>query len=554
MGALQDTTYFLIFLGVLVTVHESGHFFAAKWAGVKVVKFSIGFGPRLFSVVRGETEYQIAALPLGGFVQMAGMYPGEELDEADEKRSFLNAPWWKRMIILSAGPAFNLIFPIIAYFIALSGDHTLISSRVGAVEPNSPAAIAGVLPGDVITSVDGKIVRAFDEISPALANVYERVVPVTVKRDGQDLTLQITPKKVVENNQVEKITKGLLGVSPIARPAIIGVPPDSFALEHGLESFDRILSINGVIVRDELQLGRVIDAAQNPLTIVVVRSQVKSVGGFDLVSPDTATVTIDKQAGKGLAALGVESADLYVWSVFPESPAQKAGLKQGDRLISFGGDQLLSWYSVRTHLKAAEHAPFELTWRSGSELKHQTLSQAGEEALDELKNKSEVFELGVRPRLGFETFVGGEVLAAGPDYEKLFVHTGPGEALVASFRAVPDAIRTISLIMGKLFTREISLDAVGGPILLFQVASKSAELGLDVFLIRMAMISVNLGLVNLLPIPILDGFGLLAAAWEGIRRRPIPPRSREIANLVGFAMLAMLVVRVFYNDISRLLR
>ena len=119
---------------------------------------------------------------------------------------------------------------------------------------------------------------------------------------------------------------------------------------------------------------------------------------------------------------------------------------------------------------------------------------------------------------------------------------------------MPEGIRAIALVMGKLFTREIPLESVGGPIILFQMAARSAEAGYQTFLKTMAMVSVNLALVNLLPIPILDGFGLLAALWEGIRRRPIPMRAREVANIVGLAMLALLMVLVFKNDITRLLR
>jgi regulator of sigma E protease len=179
MGALQNTVFFAIFIGVLVTVHELGHFLAAKWAGVKVLKFSIGFGPKLFGFRRGETEYQIAAVPLGGFVRMAGEIPGDDVPEEDVKRSFLSAPWWKRAIIVVAGPAFNLIFPILAYWVAFLGDHQVISARVGWVEPEYPAARAGILPGDLITKVDGTPIRAFDEIRAALDGVWEREVAAT---------------------------------------------------------------------------------------------------------------------------------------------------------------------------------------------------------------------------------------------------------------------------------------------------------------------------------------------------------------------------------------
>jgi regulator of sigma E protease len=552
MGAFQDTIFFIIFLGVLVTVHEGGHFFAAKWAGVKVLKFSIGFGPKLFGFRRGETEYQIAALPLGGFVAMAGQHPDEAEREEDRGRTFLGAPWWKRMIILAAGPAANLVFPIFAYWVAFIGDHQVISSRVAAVEAGFPAAVAGIRPGDVVTRIDGKDIKAFEEIRSALEGVFDREVPVTVRRGEQELTLRLTPRKTEESGPIEKVQRGLLGIAYVPRPAIVGVPEGSAAYAAGLRSFDRVLSVNGKVVRDELQLAQALDEGQGALELVVIRSVVGDVGGAGFVMPELHTFTVQKGAGEGLGAIGAELADLYVWTVFPGSPAEKLGLKKGDRLVAVNGTALTSWFTWQLHLRAAEARPFSLTWRTadGAERTAEA-SQGTREELDELKNRSEVLEFGVRPRAAFQ---GSELLAAGPEIDRLTVHMGPGEAFVTAVKTVPEGIRAIALILGKLFTRDIPLESVGGPIMLFQVASKSAEAGYEVFLKNMALVSVNLGLVNLLPIPILDGFGLLAALWEGIRRRPIPARAREYANMVGFAMLALLVVLVFKNDITKLLR
>jgi regulator of sigma E protease len=163
-----------------------------------------------------------------------------------------------------------------------------------------------------------------------------------------------------------------------------------------------------------------------------------------------------------------------------------------------------------------------------------------------------VLDFGVRPRPAYQGL--RDVLAAGPEPERITLNLGPGEALAASLKIVPVVIAKTAMIIGKLFTGDVPLETVGGPIMLFQVASKSAEAGLEIFVQNLAILSVNLGLMNLLPIPVLDGFGLLAALWEGIRRRPIPARARELANMVGLAMLAVLMVIVFKNDITKLLR
>ena len=568
MGGLQNIGYFVIFLGVLVTVHELGHFLVAKWANVKVLKFSIGFGPKIFGFRRGETEYQVAWIPLGGYVRMAGELPGDDVAPEDLKRSFTQAPWWKRALIVLAGPTFNLVFPIIVYFFVSLGDHVRMAPFVGSVEPDLPAAKAGILPGDVVSAIDGKEIREFPEIREALDGVFDREVPITVLRDGKEVSLRITPVKQVETSPVERVQHGLLGISAVPRPTIVGVPAGSAAEQAGLRTFDRVLTVNGQLVKDELQLTRTLARLEGPLELVLVRSELTEVAGSGFVVPSLVTVKLDKQAGEGFAALGAESGDLYVWTVFADSPAAKAGLKRGDRLLSANGATLSSWLSMELQLRAlreevedakakaeAGEKPalhqFAMRWRSGAEERSADVELVKTEEFDALRNKLDFLELGVRPRLAFQPQFGEEVLAAGPESEKVTIHLGPVDAARVALRQVPAAVVAIGGVFVKMAQRKISLDAMGGPIMLFQVAAKSAEAGRDVFLRNMAIVSVNLGLVNLLPIPILDGFALLAALWEGVRRRPIPLRAREIANIVGLVMLGGLVVLVFWNDISR---
>ncbi len=547
MGALQNIIYFVIFLGVLVTVHEAGHFLAAKWAGVKVLKFSIGFGPKLFGFRRGETEYQIAALPLGGFVAMAGQNPGEEIDESDVSRSFLGSPWWKRVLILSAGPAFNLVFPFFAFFFAFVGDHQAVASRVGSLEAGYPAASAGMLPGDVITKIDGKAIKAFDEIGPSLDGVFDRPVAITIDRGGHEQVLSVTPRKGVKATPSEKRQRGFLGISPVTRPAIVGVPEGSPPALAGLKTFDRILTIDGQPIHDELDLIAVLSARSGRLEVVAVRSELKNVDGASVVVPRLVTAELDKQSGQGLGALGVESADLYSWTVLTGSPAAKAGVKAGDRLLAVNGADITSMLTLHQAIQATEAKTIELSWRTpAGAIKSAAISLATADSLEE-------FDLGVRQRQAFY-LPEREVLAKVSEASMVLVHMGPLDAAAAAAKAVPESVRAIALVMGKLFTREIPLDTVGGPILLAQLAARSAEEGYQTFLKTMAVVSVNLGLVNLLPIPVLDGFGLLTALWEGIRRRPIPARAREVATIIGLVVLALLFVLANKNDITRLLR
>jgi regulator of sigma E protease len=300
MSGAQQAIVFIIFLGVLVTVHELGHFLAAKWAGVKVVKFSIGFGPRIFGFKRGETEYQVAWVPLGGYVKMHGDYPGEEhdLDDPERHRGLYAAPWWKRAIIMSAGPAFNLIFPVFAYFFALLGEQTYLTPRVGSVAADMPAAIAGIRAGDLITRVNGVDIVRFEEISEAIAGA-EGSIPITVKRGEQELVFQLNPVITVdEANPIEKARKGMLGIIAQASAPVVGVPAGSLAAQAGLETFDRIAAVNELPVADEVQLAKVLETVSGTLTLRVVRLETQRVGGLSYTLPKTVTVTLEKQPGE----------------------------------------------------------------------------------------------------------------------------------------------------------------------------------------------------------------------------------------------------------------
>lgn len=548
MSGPQQAIVFIVFLGVLVTVHELGHFLAAKWAGVKVVKFSIGFGPRIFGFKRGETEYQVAWVPLGGYVKMHGDYPGEEhdLDDPDRARGLYAAPWWKRAIIMSAGPAFNLIFPVFAYFFAMLGDTTYLTPRVGSVAPDMPAAIAGIKPGDLITRVNGVEIVRFDEISEAIAGATS-AIPITVKRGEQELTFQLDPvASVDESSPIEKTRRGMLGISALGSAPVLGVPSGSVAEQSGLRTFDRVLSINGQPTADEVQLNQVLEKLSGPLTLQIVRLDSGSIGGAAFTTPKVSTVTLEKQPGEGYAALGAEASDLYIGFVQPGSAADQAGLKRGDRFVSVNDAVVKSYFLYSIKLKAQEDRPFKLSWQSGAELKTATVQRRNEVWYDDFKNE--------RKSLVFGTASFLSLVADPTPAEEKTIYVGPQQAIVLAVKEVPKSIRTITLVIVKLFTGGVPLDAVGGPIAVFQVATKSAEAGLDTYLMNMALVSVNLGLVNLLPIPIFDGFALLAAFWEGIRRRPIPLRVREYANMFGLVVIAMLLVLVFKNDITKLFR
>lgn len=541
MGLFQNLVFFAIFLGVLVTVHEAGHFLAAKWAGVKVLKFSIGFGPKVLSFRRGETEYQIAALPLGGFVAMAGQIPGDDVAPEDAQRTFLGAPWWKRVIIALAGPAFNLAFPLFALFFINLGDVTHFSSRVGAVEPGSPAALAGIQPGDRIVDINGTPIRFFDELSTFIGGNAGKQLSITVERDGKNISLLVTPANVESLGVLEVTQQGRIGVALAEQAAVLGVPVDSPAAQAGLSTFDRVIAVDDKPVRTLRELSAALNRAATHATLLVVRFQELHEG---VVAPQTLPVTVQLQDGQGLSRLGVEGGDAYIREVLPFTPAAALGLKPKDRLVAIDGRAVHSAAAVQDRLALARQRAVNLEWKSGSELHQNTVGPLAPQG--NAKYCMIPVDFGVRfgaSHIPMEPLVG----------ETVVEHVGPWAALKGSLRDLPEGIRVTWTALSKLSMGDMPLEAMGGPLQIFQVASLSAEAGWRYFLDSMARVSVNLALVNLLPIPILDGFTILTAIWEAVRRRPIPLKAKEVATYFGFALLAMLMVVAFRNDIARML-
>ncbi len=262
--------------------------------------------------------------------------------------------------------------------------------------------------------------------------------------------------------------------------------------------------------------------------------------------PSIEKLTVRKLAGgDGFSALGAEPSDMYVVSVLPNSAADKAGIRAGDKLIGFQGQPLRSFNVLMGELSKLKDQPFQLSWRSARDGQEhsQTLAQAMITTQVEMGQESSSLMLGVAPWMPSSA----ELLPV----DKVTVELGPLEALRESFTIVPKIVGQTVKILGGLLTQQVSTKTLGGPVMIYQLASRSAELGLDYFLNLMAVISINLGVMNLLPIPILDGFGLLAAFWEGIRRRPISLRVREVANVVGLILIFALMGMALFNDITR---
>jgi regulator of sigma E protease len=354
-GEIVLTTIFatVIVLGILVFVHELGHFLLAKKLGVGVLKFSLGFGPKLIGKKIGETIYQVAIFPLGGFVKLIGENPEEEVKEEDRPRSYSNQPVWKRALIVSAGPFFNFFLSALLFSTVNLSGIPYFPSKIGEVSPGLPADKAGLIKGDLILSMDGKEVSKWEEVSKIIRSSQGKELRMKIKRGNEVIELTVSPKPSTQKNLFgEEVQTYIIGITP----------------------FDQIL--------------------------------------VEKVNP--------------IVAIGIG---------------------------------------------------FSQTW-SGIKLTYMTIL--------------------------------------------------------------------------KLIGRVIPAKTIGGPILIAQLAGEQAKRGLVSLVLFMAILSINLGVINLIPIPILDGGHFLFLALEAILRRPLSIKKMEIAQQVGLIFIILLMLFAFYNDLIRI--
>lgn len=430
----------IIMLGILVFVHEFGHFCVAKWCGVKVLKFSLGFGPKLVSRQWGETEYLICAVPLGGYVLMLGEGSGEQgeaadLNPADEARSFARQTVGRRMAIVAAGPIMNLALPFlvlpIAYLVGVNMPAYLDQPPcIGYVVTDSEGARQGFKTGDCVKTIGGTPVATWESLGPALISHAGAPLPVTVERAGEQVTLTLP-------------------------------------VDHGaLEGFQAI----GLLPPQEAVIG----------------------------------------------------------SLAPNMPAVEAGVRVGDRIVAVNDQLVNSWYDLRPLIQAVGAKPVPVR-----------VMRDGQEVL-----------VTLTPR---QAEKGGDYLVGiAPHHATTFKRFGPIEAIQAGSARTTELIKLTLVFVRKLFAGAVPTSNIGGPITVVQIAGQAAQTDLSSILGVLAFLSIQLGILNLLPIPILDGGHLFFACFELVLRRPLSLRAREIAQQIGLALLILLMVLAFYNDIMRL--
>lgn len=545
----MDFVYFILLVGVLIFVHELGHFAWAKFFGVKVLAFSLGFGPKLFGFRWGETEYQVALLPLGGYVRMLGESPSDVIAPEDEDRAFMTQPLLKKVVIVFAGPAMNLLFPIALYFLVFLGDGALPPPVIGTVFPDRPAD-GKLVTGDQVLSVDGEEISTFGELRRVVAANPGTELEFRVARDDEEVTTRITPvitRVSRELGIVEEV--GRIGISPYHPAAVVGVTsPSSPAGVARMRPFDTVVAAGGRPVDKWLDLERILAPNRGTLLPITYLRPVRidrALGGLveiDVYEPHVATLTpAPGPAGTGVERAGLERADLYVSHVVVGSEEQRIGIRPGDRLVALDGVPIRMWATFIEDLKARGGAERQLTLRTGDQERTLAWRLRHERRIDEYGQQIDRYDAD-----NIRNWVPATPVAE--------LVENPHPYSYAFRRSVESTREMIELTVYsalRLFQGQLTVKSIGGPITVYEVAGTAAREGTVNFLEVMAFISVNLGLINLLPIPLLDGGHLLFFLMEAVSRRRVSTKVRQYASLAGLTILILLMAVAFKNDIER---
>jgi regulator of sigma E protease len=545
---------FVVVLGVLIFVHELGHFLVAKLMGVKVLRFSLGFGPRLLGFQRGETEYRIAALPLGGYVKMAGDDPTVEVAPEDRGRGFLEQPPWKRLLIALAGPAMNLLLPL-ALFVGLiwaQNGSQVPSAMVGTVVPGSPAEKAGLEPGDRIVSMGAsgepaRPMRDFVDVQDFVVPRPDRNVVLTLERDGRVLPpVTVHTRSDQESNGVETTRRGIIGISPSFTPA--RVAPAGPGAAGPLEPFDLVVAVDGASVQNALQLSRALAAAScRPVALDVYREAPRRLPGAVLADygrEHLAGVPTCRDGKPSMVPVDPLVA-AAVGAVEPGSPADRAGIRRGDVITAVDGTPVhtLSELADAVNRELAGGKPGVFTLLDGRKV-----TVAAEEVVT-------TSDITGYPESRWTVGITGDRRALLDDralsVPLVPLRRGPAEVVGQALHETGSQVRSLVVGVGKILSRQINPDRMGSVVMIYQETGKAVEQGWAYFILFVGFISVNLGLMNLLPIPVLDGGHIAQAVVEAVTRRPLSIRAREIANMVGLILLISLMLFAFRNDLVR---
>lgn len=450
MNTLYIVIAAILCLGPLIAIHEFGHFWVARKLGVKVLVYSIGLGPALFKWHgKDGVRYQFAAIPLGGYVKMAGEQKGEAGEE-DIPAAFYNQSPWKRMAIVAAGPLINLLFAVLLFWLLFLPASEQLNTRLGVILPNTPAAQAGLQVGDKVLSVDDKPTSTWESVNYALIDRMGEsgTIAVTVEHAGQPKTVQLQIDQFLKSSGDDPFERlGFLPYQPVIEPVLGQLVEKEAGMQQGLKQGDRILKIDQSVISQWSEVMRMIRKSPGkPLVFTVSR------------------------AGKELQL-----------NIVPNVKKDALGVAQG----FLGVGPVVKSYKIPTeYIQKIQYSP---------------------------------------------------LAALGMAFDKTW------QLSVVTVKSI-----------GKLVTGTISLNNLSGPITIAKVAGQTAEMGWPFFIGFVALMSVSLGVLNLLPIPVLDGGHLVYYFVEALQGKPISEKIQMIGFRIGVVLLGTMMVLALFNDFTRL--
>lgn len=544
---------FIVLVGVLITAHEFGHYLVAKLSGVKVLTFSVGFGPAIVSRQIGETEYRVAWLPLGGYVRMLGHF-AEDAETGDEGRSLMDKPPSIRILIAAAGPAMNLLLPflILLPVVAFSDDYdTVIDNQIGAVDKSLPAGRQGLQEGDRIVAIDGGRTSTFWQIAEKVDGYSASQGPlrVTVARPGVDapVELQITPEAVEENLLGFTTTNYRIGIQPVSlRSDVAVIDPAGPLARAGVETFDRILKVDGKATP------RYVDA-ETALRAVAPGARVTlEIGRTEPVSGELPFIQARRHfpveyEGAATHTAQIRHAGACVTSVAPDGPARDL-LQRGDCILAVGDDDnTLGLFVYNRLINRPEIARTLRVLRAGVE-REVTLNQVEIKQDDPFHGELKAW------RMGFTLLdaPGGRMRSDGViQSEPVANPDRVAHAWYETNRRVWQGVEIILRTLTGILSGQVSASQLSGPVTIAHLAGEQARQGLQAFLYLMVLLSLNLALFNLLPVPVLDGGQMMVAFAELVMRRPLPDRVLQGLQVVGVVLVLALMVFALGNDFVR---
>lgn len=588
----------IIGIGLLIFIHELGHFLMAKKIGVRVYAFSLGFGPALLKKQWGETEYRLSLIPLGGYVKLAGETPEEKT---------VGAPWefssktiGQRASVLIAGVALNAVLAFIAFIVAFQIGVPFITSEVGQVMPGWPAWEAGIQQGDKIVRIDGNKEPDFEDLFTIVAlNNPATGVLLKVERDGKTFDVTVKPKYDIEsgiqrigivpatsleidkifafendispagnagiqikdvvvavngkristedefreievknpereialtvlrdNKEVElkviphKVTRWMLGIS-CATALLDGVKENSVASNAGLMKGDEILEVNSQSVTGFTEIRNLVVKSEKETIVFTVKRNDR----VHFISVLLSDMTSREEFLNGI----IPFYGLKVDSVVEGLPAEKVGLKPGDRIASLDEREVKDWNTLLQKVIASQGKPMVIEWMRDSERLVSTIEPQKDE-------KNAIGNIGLKFK------------------EKTVVRQYGllGSCVVGTKKAIIN-VKRIYLTLKGFFSQRLSPKNVGGIILIAQASYESAKVGTGKLVYFLGILSLQLAFLNILPIPVLDGGHLMFLAIERIKGSPVSQKTLAIAQYIGFGLIIALVIYATRNDIIRLL-